>query len=174
MRSKDLIKSMTLTILLLVILDIISTAVLPALGFYKIKLPFNILIILYLGFNINNSILPFLILILQYFHAAFSIEGWSYGTFAGVFICMLIGYLKELLDFSTMISTIIVTQVFQCVWFLVTSILIYLRSGNFPFIIDRFWRFLPESLIISIMSPLFFALLSRIWRPERYKAEVDF
>jgi hypothetical protein len=31
------------------------------------------------------------------------------------------------------------------------------------FILDKFWRFIPESIIISLMAPFFFSLLDKFW-----------
>ncbi|MDC1175727.1 hypothetical protein OAT67_10030 [Bacteriovoracaceae bacterium] len=155
--------SFFVTLLILFVLEIISTALLPLLGVESIRIPFNILIILFLGFKVNSPALALMILGTQYFHSFFSIEGWEMGTVAGILICILIGYLKDLLHFSSAGFTIIVTQIFQTVWFIIISGLFYLKFGSFDYVIEKFWRFLPESIIISILSPFFFSVLDKIW-----------
>ena len=71
--------------------------------------------------------------------------------------------LKDLLHFSHAIFTIIVTQIFQVVWFLIISGIYYLKFDGFEYIFENFERFIPESIIISILSPFFFSLLDKVW-----------
>ncbi|WP_127716607.1 hypothetical protein [Halobacteriovorax sp. HLS] len=160
---KDLIVPLFITLLILTILEIISTSLLPAFGAQKYIIPFNILIVLYLGFKLETPYLAVLILIVQYFHSFFSIEGWELGTIAGIFICIIISYLRDVLHFSSAAITIAVTQVFQVVWFLLVSSLFYLKTNNFTFLVEKMWRFLPESIAISLMAPFFFSIFDRIW-----------
>jgi hypothetical protein len=42
--------------------------------------------------------------------------------------------------------------------------LIYLKVGSLSYIIDKLWRFIPESIVISLLAPFFFSILERIWR----------
>lgn len=160
---KDLLIPLFITLLILIVLEIISTALLPAFGIQKYIIPFNILIVLYLGFKLETPYLAVLILVVQYFHSFFSIEGWELGTIAGVFICIVISYLRDVLHFSSAAITIAVTQVFQVVWFLIVSCLFYLKTGNIAVLIEKMWRFIPESIVISLLAPFFFAIFDRIW-----------
>jgi len=160
---KDIIVPLIITLLILIVLEIISTALLPALGVQKYIIPFNILIVLYLGFKLETPYLSVIILIVQYFHSFFSIEGWELGTIAGVFICIVISYLRDVLHFSSAIITIAVTQIFQLVWFFTVSFLFYLKTNSFSLIVEKMWRFIPESIVISLLAPFFFAILDRIW-----------
>lgn len=164
---KHLATSMGLTLLFLLILEIFSTAFLPALGMIKYRLSFNVLIILFLGFRVETPFLPILILLVQFLHSGFSIEGWAYGTFAGIIVSIGINYVKELLDFSTAIWTIILTQIFQILWFFITSILIFMRTQEWHFIAEKFWHFIPESMVLSLLAPPFFLILTKIWRLDR-------
>ena len=161
---KDLIIPLIITLLILIVLEIISTALLPALGVQKYIIPFNILIVLYLGFKLETPFLAVLILIVQYFHSFFSVEGWELGTIAGVFICIVISYLRDVLHFSSSVITIAVTQMFQLVWFVIVSLLFYLKTSSFTLIVEKMWRFIPESIVISLLAPFFFAILDKIWR----------
>jgi hypothetical protein len=160
---KDLIVPLFITLLILVILEIISTSLLPAFGATKYIIPFNILIVLYLGFKLETPYLAVLILVVQYFHSFFSIEGWELGTIAGIFICIVISYLRDVLHFSSAVITMTVTQLFQIVWFILVSFLFYLKTNNFDFLVEKMWRFIPESIVISIMAPFFFSIFDRIW-----------
>lgn len=161
-----LIKPMGVTILILIVLEIFSTAFFPMIGLTKYRIPFNVLIVLYIGFKQNTPLTSILILILQYTHSFFSIEGWEMGTIAGILICIVISYLKDLLSFSSSILTILVTQMFQFLWFIIVSILFYIKEEELSFIIDKFWRFLPESILISLLAPFLFNILDVIWGSE--------
>lgn len=166
----QLMKPLGITILILVVLEIISTALLPMIGLTKYRVPFNVLIILYMGFKLETPYTSLLILVLQYTHSFFTIEGWEMGTIAGVMICIVISYLKDLLHLSSSIITIFVTQMFQFLWFAIVSALLYLKADNFSYIIEKFWRFLPESILISLMAPFLFGILDVIWRGENQRA----
>lgn len=168
-----LIRPLGITLLILVVLEIFSTALVPMLGLMKYRIPFNVLIILYLGFKMETPYTSLLILILQYTHSFFSIEGWEMGTIAGVIICIVISYLKDLLHLSSSVITIFVTQVFQSLWFVIVSILLYLKEEDFSYIVEKFWRFLPESIVISLLAPFFFGILDVIWRAETDRALGD-
>jgi len=50
------------------------------------------------------------------------------------------------------------------VWFIIVSFLIYLRLGTTEYILLKLARFLPESIVISLIAPFFFMLLDQIWR----------
>ena len=77
---------------------------------------------------------------------------------------MIISYLREMIHLSTPPVTMIVTQIFQSVWFLLVTTLIYIKTSDLAFAIDKFWRFMGESVVISLLSPVLFALLEKIWR----------
>ena len=152
-----------LTIIILVLFEVLATAVFPALGVKNYRLPFNILIVLYLGFKVNSPFIAIHIFVLQYFHSLFSIEGWEMATISGVFICIIIGYLKELLHFSSAFITILVTQLFQIFWFIIMSGMLYMKMRNFGLIIEKFYRFIPESIFISLCAPIVYLILDRLW-----------
>ena len=45
------LRPLGITLLILVVLEIFSTALLPMLGLTKYRIPFNVLLVLYLGFK---------------------------------------------------------------------------------------------------------------------------
>ncbi len=161
-----LIRPLVITLLILIVLEILSTAILPMVGLTKYRIPFNVLIVLYMGFKLETPFTSILILILQYTHSFFSIEGWEMGTVAGVMICIIISYLKDLLHLTSSVITIVVTQLFQTLWFIIVSSLIYLKTDDFSYIVQKFWRFLPESIVISLIAPFLFSILDVIWKTE--------
>lgn len=152
-----------LTIIILVLFEVFATAVFPAFGIKNYRLPFNILIVLYLGFKVESPFIAIHIVVLQYFHSLFSIEGWEMGTISGILICIIIGYLKELLHFSSAFVTILVTQLFQVFWFIIMSAMLYMKMRDFGLIIEKFYRFIPESIFISLCAPIVFLILDRLW-----------
>lgn len=164
---KNILPSLILTILILILLEVISSAFLPLIGLTKYRVPFNVLIVLFIGFKVEAPYQAILIFIIQYLHSFFSIEGWAMGTIAGVCITLIISYLKDLIHFTSAGATIVVTQIFQTVWFLIVSIFIYIQTNSFNYILDKFWRFIPESILISLLAPFVFTVLDRIWNvPE--------
>jgi len=126
-------------------------------------IPFNVLIVLFLGFKLENPYLALMIVVVQYFHSIFTIEGWEMGTISGVLICIIISYLRDILHFTSSIVTILVTQMFQFIWFVILSSLLYLKLGSFNYIVEKFWRFIPESIVISLVAPFFFSVLDKVW-----------
>jgi len=163
-RIKDLLIGLIVTTLLLVFFQILSTAILPIFELTKYRLPFNILIILFLAFKLESPFLAIFILLFQYIYSFFSVEGWALGTFAGIIVAMIVGYLKDIIHFSSAFLTILVTEIFQVVWFFVVSMLIYLQVGNWNYIFEKMSRFIPESLVISLIAPAVFAFLDRVWK----------
>ena len=161
--AKDLILGILKTSLLLIVLEIITTAFLPAIGLDNIKLAFSVLIVLFMAFKLETPFLAYLILVVQYVHSAFSIEGWAIGTLVGILISLSVKYLRDLLQFSTAISTIILVQIFQLAWFGMVSFLLSIKLGDFNNFISIFWQFVPESILLSLVSPFFFSLLDRVW-----------
>ena len=70
-KIKDLLFGFIITSILLIVLQVLSTAVLPILGLTKYRLPFNILIILFLAFKLESPFLAIFILIFQYIYSFF-------------------------------------------------------------------------------------------------------
>ena len=161
--AKDIALGMIKTLILLICLEVLTSAFLPAIGVVDFKPAFSVLIVLFMAFKLDTPVLPWLILILQYSHSVFSIEGWGIGTLAGIIVALSVRYLRDLLHFSTAISTIIVVQIFQLAWFLMVSFMLCLKLGDFGVFFSIFWQFVPESLVLSIVSPFFFMILDKAW-----------
>lgn len=167
LKLKNAIPSLLITLVILIILEIITTAFFPALGVSVVRLPFHVLLVLYVAFKLDSPLISLIIFSIEYVHGFFSIEGWAIGTFTGVMIGIIISYLRDLIHFSTSLATILIIQLFQIVWFVITSFLIYLREDDYAFLIDRSWKFIPESVIISVLSPLLFIVLDKIWKLDK-------
>ena len=158
--------ALSLTALLLMGLEIVSTALIPALGFHNFLLPFNVLFILFLAFRVNTPALPFFILIIQLFHNIFSIEDWAHGTLSGLAICLGISYLKNIIDLTTVASTMMMTFLAMLSWYVMTSLFLYISVKDLDLLLNRLWDSLPESFVIALLSPFFFAVLNQIWKVD--------
>lgn len=154
------------TVLLLIVLELITTAIFPMVGLENYRVPFNILFVLFLGLRLETPYLAVLIFVVQYFHSFFSVEGWEMGTIAGIVICIVVSYVRGMIHFSSWSMTMMITFVFQVLWFFVVSLLVYIQLGSFEYVFDKAWRFLPQSIVIALISPVFFYLLNRMWRVE--------
>ncbi len=163
----EVILSTLKTAMLLILVEVFTSAILPAIGINNFKPAFNVLIILYLAFKLEVPFLPFLILLFQYIHSVFSIEGWAAGTLAGILVSLSVKYVKDMLNFSTAASTIIVVQVFQIAWFVIMSLVLTIKLGDFSHFFTIFIKYLPESVFLSLVSYGFFKLLDRIWKPSK-------
>lgn len=163
---RDIFFPLIKTLVLLFLLELMTTAIFPMIGLLSFRVPFNILLVLFLGLRLETPYLAIIILIVQYFHSFFSVEGWEMGTLIGILICVVVSYVREMIHFSSWVMTILITQIFQLLWFMLQSILIYIQLGNLDYIFDKGWRFLPQSVFIALLSPLFFFILNKVWNIE--------
>jgi hypothetical protein len=164
MRFSQLLISFAITLGLLIGLEVVTSTILPAMGWKEYRLTFNVLIILFLAIRMNTPIVPWLILGLQMIHSIFSIEGWALGTLAGLIVMMSANYLKEVLQLTSAFMTMLTVQLFQFIWYLTVAVVICLKISDF----DKFglilWSFIPGSILLSLISPLLFWLLGVVWR----------
>jgi hypothetical protein len=164
MRLSEVLISFAMSLGLLIGLEIVTATVMPAFGWTEYRLPFNVLIILYLALRLDSPTVPWLILGLQLIHSIFSIEGWALGTFAGLIVLVSANYLKELLHLTTAFMTMLTVQLFQLIWYFTVTLIICLKISDF----DKFgmiiWSFIPGSILLSLISPALFWVLSQIWR----------
>jgi hypothetical protein len=156
--------SFAITLGLLVGFEIVTSTVLPALGWKEYRLTFNVLIILFMAIKMDSPIVPWLILGLQMIHSIFSIEGWALGTLAGVIVMLSANYLKEILQLSTAFMTMLTVQLFQFIWYLTVTLVICLKISDFEKFGLILWSFIPGSILLSLISPLIFWLLEMVWR----------
>lgn len=98
-------------------------------------------------------------------HSSFSTEGWETGTIAGITVATLLNYLKDLIHVSSKISTMIMIQLTQLVWFAIFATIICMKMDDFSLFLYRFWKFLPESILMSLIAPFFFTyIMENIWK----------
>lgn len=164
MKFSQILFSFIVTLILLIGFEIITSTLLPALGWKEYRLTFNVLIILFLAIRLESPLVPWLILGLQFIHSIFSIEGWALGTLAGLIVMMSANYLKDLLHLTTAFMTMLTVQLFQVIWYVTVTLIICLKISDF----DKFglilWSFIPGSILLSLISPLLFWMLGMIWR----------
>lgn len=160
---RHLVTRMFVTILILLVLETLASSLFPMFGMTRHRIPFNVLIVLYLTFKLRTPWIPLMVLAIQWFHSFYTVEGWEVGTIAGVVVAIVVSYVKDLMHFSSSLITIFLTQVFQCVWLAIAMGLLALKGAENFYLLDKFWRFIPESLIISFLSPFLFSILDKIW-----------
>lgn len=166
MRLSQILFAFALSVALLIGLEIVTSTLLPAMGWKEYRLTFNVLIILYLAIRLDSPLVPWLIMGLQVIHSVFSIEGWALGTLAGLIVMMAANYLKELLHLTTPIMTMLTVQFFQFIWYLTVSITICLMISDFEKFPMILWSFIPGSILLSLISPLLFWVMGLIWRSQ--------
>lgn len=164
MRLSQMLISFAITLGMLLGLEIVTSTILPALGWNEYRLTFNVLIILFLAIRLDSPLVPWMILGLQVVHSIFSIEGWALGTLAGVLVMLSANYLKELLHLTSAFMTMLIVQFFQIIWFVTVTVIICLKISDFTKFGMIIWSFIPGSLLLSLISPILFWLLSMIWR----------
>tara|TARA_R110000868_G_scaffold242909_4_gene498562 strand:+ start:4493 stop:5026 length:534 start_codon:yes stop_codon:yes gene_type:complete len=160
---RHIIIRMFVTLLVLIVLETLASSLFPMFGMTRYRIPFNVLIVLYITFKLRTPWIPVMVFLVQWFHSIFTVEGWEIGTIAGVFVAIVVSYAKDLMHFSSVMITMVLTQVFQCVWLAVVIGLLSLKGAENFYLLDKFWRFIPESLILSILSPFLFSILDKIW-----------
>lgn len=164
MRFSQILISFAITLALLIGFEIVTSTVLPAIGWKEYRLTFNVLIILFMAIKMDSPIVPWLILGLQLIHSIFSIEGWALGTLAGVIVMLSANYLKEILQLSTAFMTMLTVQLFQFIWYLTVTLVICLKISDFEKFGLILWSFIPGSILLSLISPIIFWLLEMVWR----------
>lgn len=164
MRFSQMLVSFALTLGLLIVLEIVTATVLPALGWTEYRLTFNVLIILFLAIRLDSPAVPWMILGLQVMHSVFSIEGWALGTIAGLIVMLSANYLKEVLHLTNAFMTMITVQLFQIIWFVTVTLVICLKISDFSKFGLIIWSFIPGSIFLSLISPLLFWVLTQVWR----------
>lgn len=164
MRFSQILISFAITMALLTGLEVVTSTLLPALGWHEYRLTFNVLIIIFLAIRLDSPAVPWMIMGLQMIHSVFSIEGWALGTLAGLIVMMSANYLKEVLHLTTAFMTMITVQLFQIIWYVTVTLVICLKISNF----DKFgmimWSFIPGSILLSLISPILFWIMENIWR----------
>jgi hypothetical protein len=164
MRFSQFLISFATTVALLIGLEIVTSTLLPALGWKEYRLTFNVLIILFLAIRMDSPVVPWLIMLLQIVHSVFSIEGWALGTLAGLIVMMTANYLKEILNLTTAFMTMFTVQLFQMIWYVTVAIVICLKISDFGKFGMILWSFLPGSITLSLISPVLFWGLALIWK----------
>lgn len=164
LKLSQILISLGLTIALLLGLEVVTATLLPALDWHNYRLTFHVLVIIFMAIRLDSPLTPWMILVLQLVHSAFSIEGWAIGTFAGVIVLLSANYLKDLLHLTNALMTMITAQLFQVIWFVTVTIIICLKISDFTKFGMILWSFVPGSIILSIIAPFLFWFLEKIWR----------
>jgi hypothetical protein len=164
MRFSQMLMSFAVSLALLTGLEIVTSTILPALGWHEYRLTFNVLIIIFLAIRLDSPAVPWMVMGLQMIHSVFSIEGWALGTFAGLIVMLSANYLKEVLHLTTAFMTMFTVQLFQLIWYLTVTLIICLKISNFEKFGLIVWSFIPGSVLLSLLAPVLFWILEQVWR----------
>lgn len=164
MRLSQLLISFAITLAMMIGLEVVTSSLLPAMGWKEYRLTFNVLLILFLAIRLDSPMVPWMILGLQMIHSVFSVEGWALRTLAGLIVMFSANYLKELLHLTTAIMTMLTVQLFQIIWFVTVTVVICLKISNFEKFGMIIWSFIPGSILLSLISPILFWILSVVWK----------
>ncbi|MBH48657.1 MAG: hypothetical protein CME71_10855 [Halobacteriovorax sp.] len=165
---RHIVIRMFVTLLILIVLETLASSLFPMFGMSRYRIPFNVLIVLYITFKLRTPWIPVMVFLVQWFHSIFTVEGWEMGTIAGIIVAIVVSYAKDLMHFSSVAITMVLTQVFQCLWVAVIIGLLALKGAENFYLLDKFWRFIPESLILSFLSPFLFSILDKIWASSEH------
>ena len=161
--SKTFFISLTLTTVFLLLSDVLVSSLFPLVGFENLRVSCLTIIILYLSFYFNNLLIAPLIAYFYFVHGIFSVEHWSVGALSCLTVSILISSLRNVIHLSNYFVTFVFVQLFQIVIFFISSLIIYLKLDSSESLLESFYLFLPESIIISFISPMVFNLLHKIW-----------
>ncbi len=164
MRLSQMLISFAISLALLIGLEIITATLLPALGWVEYRLTFNVLILIFIAIRLDSPLVPWMIMALQMVHSVFSVEGWALGTLAGLIVMISANYLKELLQLTTALMTMLTVQLFQMIWYFTVVIVICLKISNFEKFGIILWSFIPGSILLSLVAPVLFWILEQIWK----------
>lgn len=164
MKFSQILIALLMTAALLIGLEVVTATLLPLLNWHEYRLTFHVLIIIFMAIRLHTPLTPWMILVLQLVHSAFSVEGWAIGTFAGIIVLLSANYLKEVLHLTTAFMTMITVQLFQIIWFVTVTSIICLKISDFSKFGMVLWSFVPGSFVLSFISPFLFWFLEKIWR----------
>jgi hypothetical protein len=163
-KLSQLILALIKTTLLLVLFEIFSTTVIPLLGIHHFKFSPHVLFIIYLCIYMNNVSLPFLILFIEGVHSIFSIDGWAFGTLAGIILGFLMAQLKDLLEIQSTLVTILATFLSYIMWSSLNATFIFLKIGIVSPNWEQLLYFVGEGFILALFAPKLFSFLSHHWQ----------
>lgn len=155
--------SFLISILLLILVEVITTTILPLVGLGAIRFSFFTLLILFVSFYKNSNLISLYIIVFSFVHSIFSVETWYLSAFIGIFSSVVVAYFSELINLSNNIVTMLFVLIFQFVMVFARTIVFYLRGNNLEYIFHNFVGHLFEIFILTLLSPFVFELLSVIW-----------
>jgi hypothetical protein len=163
-----------ITLFILFLFEVLATAFFPNASFNEFRPQFNIIIILFFAFKFQTPFLPLLIFVIQYFHSAFSAEGWELGTLVGIMISWIIAFLRDNIQLKSHLATVVLMFIFQISWFCLVQFILYLKLGKLNDLGTNFLYSFIQSLFLSLISPYFFKLMNFIWRTkEGYQSSME-
>lgn len=165
-RLKDFSVMMLKTLLLIFILDFLSTAFIPTFQQTYLFPSFHLLFIIYLSFYQPADRLPFLVLIIQCFHSIFTVEGWALGTITGCLVSYLLILIRDTIQFSSFWATFLLVYGIQVVWSILNGSLLSLKVGQWYPLQSYFTFSLTQGIILGLIALPTFKVLENIWSKD--------
>ncbi len=162
-KGNSSIISFILTIILLILVEVITTTIFPLFGMSTIRFSFFTLLVLFLSFYKNTNWIVLHIIAFSYIHSIFSVETWYLSSFIGILTSIVVAYFSELIHLSNRLVTMFFVLIFQIGMMLFRSIVFYLRGNNFEYIFQNFMGHLFEIAFLTILAPFAFDILSIVW-----------
>jgi hypothetical protein len=155
------------TIFFLVFCDILLSTFFPSIGIYSGRFSVNVLIVMFISFFINSSFVPYLILIIQWFHSLFTVETWPVGGLAGIILACVIYFLRDVFQLKSRLSIIPVAIAGHVIWYALVGGIIAIKLDRFEFLSQFLIEGLVGGLVLGLISPLIYILLDYIWKIKR-------
>ncbi|MBP9674077.1 MAG: hypothetical protein KBD63_03205 [Bacteriovoracaceae bacterium] len=163
-RFKKMLLPLMITLFLLVSINFILSMFTIGNVLSTHTMQFNVVIIIFLCLQLKTPWLPILIFVIQFFHNAFTLDGWAYGTLVGVLLSFLLMIVKDVVNTENRVTVIIINQIFQIIWYLFMGTILWIQGISKGSFWHGFFVFLPGSFFVSLLSPVFFNFLNKIWK----------
>lgn len=163
LQLRDLLVMLLKTILLLLFIDFISATILPNIASPYFNISINVLIVIFLCFHMPPTLLPYVIFLIHLMHSVFTIESWALGTIVGCLLSFILIKLRDVIQFSSYLSTVILVFTIQLAWNLLSGFILGLKVQSWHWVMVYLEHALIQGVILAILSPIFFAILKMIW-----------
>ena len=169
--SNSALFSFAITAVIFSLLEVVTTTVFPLFGLESVRFSFFSLLILFLSFYRNTTWIAVYIFAFSFIHSIFSIEVWYLSAFVGILVSVIVAYFSELIHLSNKFVTMLFVLLFQLGMALLKSIVFYLRGNNFEYIFNTLSGYFVEVIILTLLSPFIFEILSYIWTTKNDSIE---
>jgi hypothetical protein len=165
-RIQDFTWMMIKTLLIVVLLDFLSSSFFPTFQMTYLFPSFHLLILIYLSFFQPAHRLPILVLIIESVHSIFTVEGWALGTITSCIIVNILVLIRDTIQFSSFLATFLLVYAVQILWAVISGTLLAIKLENW-YIVESYFKFsLVQGIVLGLVALPFFKLLEKIWDKE--------